>query len=169
MTQVVTLVPYNPEWEEMFNVDKMKLYGVLGNLFLEIEHVGSTSIPGMCAKPIIDIAIAVNDFSVIDEVVIEELTRVGYEYVPKKDFPQRKFFRRGQWGAGTHHLHMFEKDSDEWVNMILFRNYLRTHSDVANDYLLQKKQLARKHERIAYTKHKAPFIEGIIKEARKKI
>ncbi|MGG0646516.1 GrpB family protein [Bacillus mycoides] len=166
MTQLVKLEPYNKEWENMFNVDKILISDVLKGKFSQIEHIGSTAIPGMWAKPLIDIAVAVEDLSLVDDDAIEKLASIGYEYVPKEYFPKRKFFRRGEWGAGTHHLHIYEIDSYEWQNIILFRNYLRLHKEVAQEYIELKKQLASKHERVNYTNLKAPFIQKVIYAAR---
>lgn len=80
----------------------------------------------MEAKPILDIMVAVRDLEEVDEF-IRPLERLGYEYVEHKEFPNRRFFRKGARRAGTHHLHVYKYNSGEWNNKILFRDYLRTH------------------------------------------
>ncbi|WP_260399063.1 GrpB family protein [Peribacillus simplex] len=82
--------------------------------------------------------------NILEEVekFIEPLKQIGYEFVAHKEFPERRFFRRGKWRAGTHHLHIYKFESRHWNNNILFRNYLRTHSDVLKQYHQLKKDLA---------------------------
>ncbi|MGY4690512.1 GrpB family protein [Salibacterium sp. K-3] len=167
MVKLVELQPYNPQWKVMHEQDKKKISNIFSDKCVQIEHVGSTSVPGMWAKPLIDIAVAVKSFDSVDSQVIKRLDEIGYEYVPKEDFPQRRFFRRGEWGAGTHHLHVYEGNSKEWENIILFRDYLKSHKEAFEEYLHLKKELASKHERIQYTNLKEPFIQKIIGLARK--
>jgi GrpB-like predicted nucleotidyltransferase (UPF0157 family) len=169
LTQFVKLVPYNPEWKNMFEVDKQLIHHAFQGKVVQIEHIGSTSVPEMWAKPIIDIAAAVVSFSILDKETIERLAAIGYEYVPKEEFPNRRFFRRGEWGAGTHHLHIYEHGSEEWENIIMFRDYLRKHKDAAEEYIKLKKQLARQHDRQMYTVLKGPFIQAILNNARKEM
>lgn len=130
----VFLKEYHPLWVSQFEADRKLISCALGKRLRRIEHVGSTSIPGMKAKPIIDIALAVESLLEIDGGKIIKLQEIGYEYVPKSEFPKRMFFRRGLWGAGTHHLHVYTMDGDDWKKIILFRDYLRSHPDVAREY-----------------------------------
>lgn len=168
MTNKVILSSYSDLWAQEFEKDCNRILALLGNKVKRIEHVGSTSIPGMAAKPIIDIAVAVEHLSVIDDCAIALLNQIGFEYVPKEDFPNRMFFRRGKWGNGTHHLHVYENESEEWKNIILFRDYLLEHPDVAAQYLNLKRELAEIcPDRQTYTSRKAPFIQNILAEAKK--
>lgn len=167
MDKHVIIEDYNPDWSREFEQEKEKLLEILGNKIISIEHIGSTSVKGLGAKPILDIMVGVNNLDEVDEF-IEPLKEIGYEFVYHKEFPERRFFRRGQWRAGTHHLHIYEFESEHWNNNILFRNYLRTHLDALKQYHQLKKELAEKHrfDRVAYTKAKAPFIQNVIKKAK---
>lgn len=165
MTSVL-LKEYDPLWVSQFEVERSLISTALGGLAKRIEHVGSTSIPGMTAKPIIDIAVAVDAFLALDDK-ISYLDEIGYEYVPKNGFPNRRFFRRGQWGAGTHHLHIYELTSDDWNNIILFRDYLRKYPDTARKYMNIKQKLAiETSDRQTYTDFKGPFIQSVIETAK---
>lgn len=167
MQNSVTLQTYDPLWVSEFEVERKQILAVLGVLVREIEHVGSTSISGMMAKPIIDIAVAVNSFSMLDHGFLKRLADIGYAYVPHEEFPHRRFFRRGEWGAGTHHLHVYEMNSDDWQNIIRFRNYLRDHPETAQAYMNLKIQLATvAPDRQTYTDQKAPFIRKVLSKAR---
>jgi len=163
----VSLQDYEPEWTKQFETDRALLLGALGERAKHIEHVGSTSISGMKAKPIIDIALAVDSFSVVNNETIVQLRGIGYEYVPKFEFPDRRFFRRGTWGAGTHHLHVYEEGSRAWENILLFRDYLRAHPQTASEYVALKERLAQMTvDRQTYTDLKGPFVERVVSQAR---
>ncbi|NQX58204.1 GrpB family protein [Paenibacillus qinlingensis] len=168
MVQEVVIEAYNSAWIEEFESEKKKISQVLANNVHQIEHIGSTSIVGMPAKPILDIAVSVNSLDEAD-LFIEPLKTLGYEYVPKLDFPNRRFFRKGARKKGTHHLHVYEQSSDEWSHNLLFRNYLRSHPEQAAAYAELKKHLASLYveDRATYTQMKAPFIQSIIDLAKK--
>ncbi|TXK85767.1 GrpB family protein [Paenibacillus sp. N3.4] len=168
MNYPVRILEYNPEWKMQFKQEKAHIGNVLGDNAISIEHIGSTSVEGLMAKPIIDIAVAVRDLNDADSFV-EPLMTIGYEYVPKVDFIRRRFFRKGEWRKGTHHLHVYEITSNEWRNNLLFRDYLRSSPVLLNQYAELKKQLAKYHSnnRNEYTKSKAPFIQRVIEMARK--
>jgi GrpB-like predicted nucleotidyltransferase (UPF0157 family) len=169
MEKSVVIEEYTSDWVLRFQEEKRILKGILCDKAIAIEHIGSTSVEGLGAKPIVDIMVGVSHLNEVDEF-IEPLKKVGYEYVVHKEFPNRKFFRKGQWRAGTHHLHIYQYESEEWKNHILFRNYLRTHSDQLKQYHQLKKELAEKYhlDRAAYTKAKEPFILTVIKKANEK-
>ncbi|MCY0902808.1 MAG: GrpB family protein [Firmicutes bacterium] len=163
----VVLQDYDPEWVRQFEVDRERIVGALGERAKRVEHVGSTSILGMKAKPIIDIAVAVDSFSAVDDDAIVRLREIGYEFVPKVEFPGRRFFRRGTWGAGTHHLHLYEDGSPSWENILLFRDHLREHPDKASEYMALKERLAQMTgDRQTYTDLKGPFVESVVRQAR---
>ncbi|NBI28157.1 GrpB family protein [Chengkuizengella marina] len=168
MDKQIVIEEYNSDWSIQFEKEKEKLKQVLNNDLLPIEHIGSTSVKGLAAKPIIDIMIGVKSLSEVD-IFIEPLKPLGYEYVFHTEFPQRRFFRKGKWRAGTHHLHIYEYNSKFWINNILFRNYLRDFPDTKLQYNQLKKDLAVKYEydRIGYTSAKAPFISNVINLAKK--
>ena len=164
---VVRLVPYATEWVQQFELEKSALQQVLAAYILDIQHVGSTAIPGMLAKPIIDIAIAVTDFDK-SRVCIPLMEGLGYEYRAEQGIPRRHMFARGN--PRTFHVHMLEIESLEWQNHLLFRDYLCQHPDDAKEYAQLKLQLATKYpqDRVAYTDGKAPFIQRMLQLAKTK-
>lgn len=163
----VTLVDYNPNWLKKFEYEKTSIINAIGDQILHIEHIGSTAIIGLKAKPIIDIMVGIHHLEQVSPLV-QPLQDIGYEYVPKIEFKDRKFFRKGQWGQGTCHLHICEYDSSEWREKILFRNYLRNHPEFAEEYALLKTNLASEYafDRHTYTKNKEPFIRTVLQKAK---
>ena len=162
---VVRLAPYTAEWRRLFEAEKALLQAAIGPHVLDIQHVGSTAIPGMVAKPIIDIGIAVTSFEGA-RVCIQPIEQLGYEYRGEHGIPRRHFFVKGE--ARTHHLHMNEINSREWQNQVLFRDYMMQHSGLADEYATLKAQLAQRYrtDREAYLDGKAPFIERVLEMAR---
>jgi GrpB-like predicted nucleotidyltransferase (UPF0157 family) len=154
----------------MFEEDRGKILGAVGEYVSAVEHIGSTSVPGLAAKPIIDVMVAVRSLSDAPACV-GPLAAVGYEYVPKHEavMPERRFFRRGPSGAGTHHLHMVERSSAFWEEHLLFRDYLRARPEAAAEYERLKRELAARHgsDRGAYTDAKTDFIKSAVERARK--
>lgn len=167
MDKEITIEEYNSNWSKQFEEEKVKLKEMLDDKVISIEHIGSTSVVGLGAKPIIDIAIGVNDLDVVNEF-IEPLKQIGYEFVYHKEFPERRFFRKGQWRAGTHHLHIYQFEGEHWNNQILFREYLRNNPDLLMEYNQLKIDLARNYrfDRVAYTVNKAPFIQKVLQKAK---
>jgi GrpB-like predicted nucleotidyltransferase (UPF0157 family) len=162
---VVELAPYTAEWKRIFERDKARLQAAVGDHVLDIQHVGSTSIPGMVAKPIIDIGIAVRNFEQAT-VCIEPIERLGYEYKGENGIPRRHFFVKGD--PRTHHVHVNEVDGRDWENQVFFRDYLIQHPGMAQEYAELKLELARRFptDRQAYLDGKAPFIERVLRLAR---
>jgi GrpB-like predicted nucleotidyltransferase (UPF0157 family)/predicted RNA-binding protein associated with RNAse of E/G family len=167
----VRIVDYDPRWPAIYAREKDRILRAVANRPVAIEHVGSTAVPGLAAKPIIDIMVAVRKLSAANEC-IQPLRSIGYEYVPEyeKELPQRRYFRRGPEGVRNRHfhLHMVEHDGDFWKQHLLFRDYLRSHPDAAQQYCKLKKELAAKHasDREAYTEAKTSFIESVLETAR---
>ena len=166
----VEIFDYDKEWPSKFLEERTKIMGVIGDMVVEVEHVGSTAVPGLCAKPIIDIMVGIR--KLIDaENCIEPLESIGYEYVPEYEvsIPERRYFRKGpsEMPNKHFHLHMFEHGSDSWKRHLLFRDYLRTHPGAALEYCELKKRLAVKYRlnREAYTEAKTTFIEAIVSKA----
>ncbi|WP_080846278.1 GrpB family protein [Cytobacillus gottheilii] len=163
---IVNLSDYNLNWEKQFEYEKKRIVDALGDKVVGIEHIGSTSIKGLEAKPIIDIIVGVQCLDEVSNFVIP-LSGIEYEYVYKPEFKERRFFRKGVMGQGTCHLHICEINSSEWIEKLLFRDYLRLHPHVAKEYASLKKELASKYkfDRPTYTKKKEPFIKTIIEKA----
>ncbi len=162
---VVKLTPYTTEWQRCFEGERVLLHAAIGQYVLDIQHVGSTSIPGMIAKPIIDIGIAVSSFEQA-KVCIQPIVQLGYEYRGEHKTPQRHYFVKGD--PRTHHLHMNEIDSRNWENLVLFRDTLIRCPRMAEEYAALKAELAQRHptDRVAYLDGKAPFIERVLQMAR---
>lgn len=167
----VTIVEYRPEWQQMFEDEKRVLQTVLGDVSSQIEHIGSTAIDGLAAKPIIDIMVGLEDFSVADDLV-PRVEALAYEYIKKYEavMPFRRFFIKEQNGIRTHHIHMVEIGSEFWERHILFRDYLRQNPHVATNYASLKKELAEREWKDVneYADAKTEFIRDIEDEARRR-
>jgi len=158
----VKLVPYNPIWETLFEMEKDTLLNTIGDYVSDIEHIGSTSVPGLKAKPIIDMVAAVEDLSVYTKL-IDSLTELGYEYMPERVFDDRVFFPKGLRENRTHHLSFVIKNSSGWTEPIAFRDYLRNNPRELQAYQGLKERLAEQfpNDRASYTKAKAIFFKRI--------
>ncbi|KFM98706.1 GrpB family protein [Bacillus clarus] len=167
MDQQIIIEPYHSNWHNEFLNEKKRFMVLLNEDIAGIEHIGSTSVEGLGAKSLIDMMIGVEDLKVVD-TWIEQLATIEYEYVPKETSKWR-FFRKGKWRAGTHHLHIYIYNSEEWKNNLLFRDFLRSHEWACKEYQKLKEKLAvmYPHDRVAYTNAKAPFIQNTIAIARK--
>jgi GrpB-like predicted nucleotidyltransferase (UPF0157 family) len=138
-----TVVPYRKGWVELFEQEAGLLRRALGEKALSIEHIGSTSIPGIEAKPIIDIMVAVDSLTGAKEH-IPALEALGYVYKPYDTIPERLYFSKENAPEyRTHHLNLATQESSFWKNQLAFRDYLRAHDRVAGEYVDLKKNIAR--------------------------
>lgn len=162
----VRLLPHQEEWAKLFEEEKARIIEAIGPYILDIQHVGSTAIPGIPAKPIIDIGVAVRNFEEA-AVCINPIVQLGYVYRGENGIPRRHYFRKGS-PIRSHHLHINEITGPDWQNQILFRDYLRRHPEAAAEYGRLKTNLAQEllNDRDAYLAAKAPFIENILRLAR---
>ena len=171
MSTSVVIVAYDPRWPSKYEEEKDRILGAIGDVAVAIEHIGSTAVPGLGAKPIIDIMVAVSRLADAERC-IEPLQEIGYEYVPEYNdvIPERRYFHKGPPGAATYHLHMVELTSGFWKGHLLFRDFLRTHPEQARQYYQLKKELAAKFgaDRDGYTEAKTSYIESVIAKARGK-
>ncbi|MEZ4735326.1 MAG: GrpB family protein [Caldilineaceae bacterium] len=160
----VALHPYADEWPALFQAEAAQLQAAIGAHVLDIQHVGSTSIPGLPAKPILDIGVAVENFEAAT-VCIQPLAAMGYRYRGEMGIPRRHYFVKGD--PVTHHLHMNEIHSADWQQQIAFRDYLRQHPEAVHAYATLKAHLASQFPdaRLAYTESKSGFIAGILQKA----
>lgn len=162
-TKRVLVTAYDPQWPEDFEGIRLELQAVLEKIALAIEHVGSTAVPGMSAKPIIDIDVVIRDYSVFPEVV-SRLEAVGYRYEGDLGIPGREAFcYEGKNHLQKHHLYVCPSDSRELHRHITFRNFLRTHPEEAAAYSAVKEKAARLNPNGIedYIRFKSPCIEGI--------
>lgn len=162
---IVELHSYNSEWQLLFEEEKKELLSLLQKYIIGIEHIGSTAIPGLISKPIIDIMLGLKKYSDSEKCIIK-LGNIGYKCFGECGRPGRLFFIKGGIKS-THHLHLVEYGSIYWRENILFRNYLRRHKNVANEYASIKKELAKryKNNRDAYRFYKSLFVENTLKKA----
>ena len=167
--KTVLLVPYQEEWKKLFDSEERLIRGALGETALAVEHIGSTSIPGIKAKPIIDIMVGIRDLSELEKA-IPALEKIGYEYRGEQGIKGRPFFRKGTVTASTYHLSVVEHGGEIWRKHKGFRDYLLKHKDAARKYNELKRNLAAefKDDREAYTDGKTKFVEEILRLSREK-
>lgn len=158
----VQIVPHDARWAIEFSIERSRLIDALGDRALDIQHVGSTAVPGLAAKPIIDIAVAVPSLQAAEQLV-KPLQELGYNYMGEAGVPNRRFFAKGSENNRTHYLHVSERDT-EFRRLILFRDLLIANEDIANRYSTLKYDLAVKFasNRPAYTTGKNVFIETVL-------
>lgn len=159
----VEVVPYDPTWPTLFEEEAKRIKEILGENCLEIYHVGSTSVPGLAAKPIIDIVPVVKDICAVD-IKNEQLEELGYTAKGELGMLFRRFFQKGPSPFRTHHLHVWEAGNPEIEKHLLFRDYLIQHPDVAQGYADLKHELAKKHPENsrAYSLSKDDLIREIL-------
>lgn len=168
---LVRLVPHQPLWQQCFRDESEHLSSALGDQVAQIEHVGSTSIPGLEAKPILDIVMAVRDFTSAASFE-QPLRECGYIHKVENDMPGRIYYvKRTADGLSTHHLNVTWLGSECWAEHVRFRDYLRTHPDAKQEYQELKRDLARRHrtDRPAYTQGKSSFIRRILELATREL
>ena len=165
MTDKLIIVPYDPEWPLLFRQLGSMLRQALGTIALRIDHIGSTSIVGLAAKPIIDIQIAVAEFEPLDLYRLP-LERLGYVFRATNPELTKRYFRE-QPGARRTHIHV--RRSGSWAEQLtlLFRDYMRSHDEDVQVYAKLKYDLAEKYQqdRQCYTEAKSPLIWEIIRKA----
>jgi len=168
---MIEVVPYDPHWPRAFEIERDRIQAALGTLALRIDHNGSTAVPGLSAKPIIDIQISIAHLEPID-AFRSPLRAIGYIHVPSPDDSRCPFFHRPRDWPHTHHVHVVQTGSDEERRTLAFRDYLRAHPPVAREYEALKHQLAALHggsdaeSREAYAIAKTAFIDRILTLAR---
>lgn len=158
------VTPYDPGWADRFEEERVRLEAALLGLALRIDHHGSTSVPGLSAKPIIDIQVSVARLHPMDGYRLA-LQGLGYRHVPHPDDAFCPFFHRPEGPPHSHHVHVVESGSAEERRTLAFRDYLREHADVADEYARLKETLAPRFTDAAmadYASAKGEFIEQVI-------
>jgi len=161
---VVRLVEYDARWPALFAAEQRRIRDQCGALAPRLEHVGGTSIPGMCAKPILDIAAGMPpDTSTQDYVAA--LEQAGYQHRGERGVPGRHYFRRGEPRA--YHVHLVEEGGPLWREYLAFRDYLRSHGEAARQFADLKRVLAARfsHDREAYMNAKSLPVQDILRAA----
>ena len=168
--QPVIIVDYDPNWPNVFEAEKAYILNVAGEFIIALEHIGSTSVPGLGAKPIIDILAGVRTLAEGRQTIAPLTAQLGYEYMPEYEveMPYRLYFHKHPPVGDQFHLHMVETTSEFWERHLLFRNYLRVHPEAAQEYDRLKRRLAEEYrtQREAYTDAKTEFVRAIEVKAR---
>jgi len=162
----VKLVPYTAEWQTCFATEAQSLCATLTPYCVEIRHIGSTAIPNIMAKPILDIMAGLQQISDIT-ACLAPLAALGYVYHGEQEVPGWHFFTKAQGDLKTHHVHIVAWQTDYWRTHLLFQEYIYRHSELAEAYETLKRDLAQKfvHNREAYTAGKADFIHAVVEMA----
>ncbi|MEX2227735.1 MAG: GrpB family protein [Dehalococcoidia bacterium] len=179
----IVIADYDPQWPQIFRDERQLIFDTVGDgLFERIEHVGSTAVPGLAAKPIVDMMPGVRSLADVTPDVIARFASIGYEYVPEYEqpndvdegAPERRYFRKDRDGARALHVHLVEKGSEWWVKHLRFRNYLRYFPEDRDAYADLKRAIAADYNakmgaswgstelNIYYTDNKTDFVEGAL-------
>ena len=160
----LALLPYQPYWRFAFLEEAAVIRKILGNQVLAIEHIGSTAVPGMTSKPIIDMMVAIRRFGEAPRL-ISRLESLGYAWIGMHpETPDRLPLFKGTWLRRTHHLSLAEPGSRYWQSQLQFRDALRSDAASAREYASLKKQLLATPgiTRRVYTDSKGPFVRKIL-------
>lgn len=166
----VIISSYDPRWPVLYEEERQCIESAISPHVQEIQHIGGTAVPGLAAKPILDIMVGVRNMKDAP-ACIEGLTGIGYEYVPKyeRTLQHRWFLRKSGVAGRTHHVHLVERSNREWWDShVLFRDYLRSHPEAAREYEGLKRSLAERfgEDRDAYTDAKTSFIVEMERRAK---
>ena len=136
----IEIAPYDPAWRELFEIERQLISEALGAIALDVHHIGSTSVPGLAAKPIIDIILEVSSLEDLDQRE-SALASLGYESKGEYGIERRRFFPKGG-GERTHHIHAFKAGDPHVVRHLAFRDYLRAHPAISREYEALKTRVA---------------------------
>lgn len=160
----VRVVPWDRRWAKAFEAARAEIEGSLGDAILGVEHVGSTSVPGLSAKPILDVLVLVPDFEAA-RMHIEVIEGLDYLFRPQEDIPDRHYFRRPRLGdVRTHHLSLATPRSHHARVTLAFRDALRADAELAGRYGELKRELEARfpRDRMAYIDGKTDFVLGVV-------
>lgn len=166
MAQHVIVTDYDPAWPLMYQEEKALIRRILGDDAVAVYHIGSTSVPGLAAKPVIDIMVAVKSLAAADEAS-GLFAAAGYEWMGEYGIPGRRYLRKGG-DERTHQIHIFQADdSGSIIRHLAFRSYLEAHAGVRDEYARLKKELAARHpyDIDGYCDGKDGFVRGIEADA----
>jgi GrpB-like predicted nucleotidyltransferase (UPF0157 family) len=166
--EAVRIDPYDPQWPARFRAEQDLIEAAIGPWITGgVHHVGSTAVPGLSAKPIIDIQVGVADLD-SSRACIDVLADLDYQYAPYRT-DQMHWFCKPEPSRRTHHLHLLPTGSPRFLDVLAFRDHLRMHPETAAEYEALKRDLARRfhHDREAYTDGKAEFVARVSRIARR--
>ncbi|MFI5262971.1 MAG: GrpB family protein [Candidatus Kapaibacterium sp.] len=166
----IIIKEYDPKWPAIYDSERNQIMEAIGHYVADIQHIGSTAVPGLAAKPVIDILVGLRRLLDAQDCILP-IEGMEYEYVPEfeEEFPERRYFRKSVNGKRTHQIHMVEIGTDFWKRHLLFRDHLREHPKTAEEYGLLKRALAVTfaNDREGYTNSKTPFIQNILDQITK--
>jgi GrpB-like predicted nucleotidyltransferase (UPF0157 family) len=167
MDNPVVIVDYDPQWPALYERENELVCETVGHRIIAIEHIGSTAVPNLGGKNIIDIMVGVNNVKEANQCLLL-LGGIGYKDVTPQPNDKEWYYclGKGQHSVG-YHLHLVKFNSQHWKKHITFRDFLRKNSKVAQDYFNLKRELAAKHgiDRLGYAEAKSAFIESVIARA----
>jgi len=163
--RIIEVADYNPKWNDLFDSEREQLERALGPVLLKCHHIGSTSVPGLAAKPIIDILLEVTSLSELDSLN-SAMETLGYEPRGEYGIPGRRYFPKGE-DLRTHHIHAFEPGDPGVQRHLLFRDYLRLFPEKAGEYAAVKRGVAARcdNDMEAYCDGKDAFVKALEQEA----
>lgn len=169
----VILKQHHDEWGKLFKDEKATLEKAFGNIIIAIEHIGSTAMPNISAKPIVDINIGVKSLEVARDMK-EKFEKLGYKHRPftsdkiRDDLQWEELYVKGSESKRTHYVHVSVHGGEHWEHDLIFRDYIREHPEEANRYEKLKQNLAAQYaeNRGMYTKGKKDYIDSVVKKAK---
>ena len=168
LNRPIVVSEYDPSWPQLFERERDRILAVVGQRVQIIEHIGSTAVPNLAAKPTIDIGIGLRNLGDA-RLCIPPLEELGYTYEPtfEAEIPDRRFLWKGTPALHLIHLHLAAVATPTWTRPIAFRNYLRDHPDEAETYAVLKKHLAAVHgtDIDAYMRGKTAFVQAVLRRA----
>ncbi|QRN82323.1 GrpB family protein [Chloroflexota bacterium] len=167
MTRTIEVLPYDREWPGFYQAEADKIAPILGENLIALHHIGSTSVPGLAAKPTIDILAVVKDLEQMD-VLNLRLADLGYQPRGENGIAGRRYFDKKDGDVHLFHLHAFQENHPAIEEHLIFRDYLRSHPERCSEYAALKHDIAEiyKFEPVRYTDGKADFIQKTIEAAK---
>lgn len=162
MARIVEVIPYEPAWAERFRTEVAAITNILRSNLICVHHIGSTAVPGLAAKPTIDILLVVGDVKALD-ASNEAIMALGYQPKGENGIPGRRYFQKLAGEVHLVHIHAFPEKHPEIMRYLNFRDYLIAHPNIARDYQVLKERLAKQYRDAPalYTSGKTDFIRAI--------
>ena len=156
---------YDPDWPRLYAEEAGEIRDALGESVVAMEHMGSTAVPGLAGKPVIDISVGLRR-SALTDAEVAAMERLGYEYLGEFGLPGRLYFRKDEGGRRTHQVHAVEHDGEQWHRHRAFRDYLRAHPEEAEAYATEKRRIAAESTGLEdYWERKQPFADALFARA----
>lgn len=162
----VRIVDYDPQWQVLAGAELSRIKGLLGTVAVRVEHVGSTAVPGLAAKPVLDLQLSVPDIKQRD-AYLEPLAALGYLFVPEPTSPDYHFFAKPPQRPRSYHLHVCEAASQDEFRHLAVRDFLRAHPDEAASYAALKREVVARApgDRLVYIDGKDVYVAALEERA----